>query len=101
MPRVALRCTRATGAVRPSLHIEPAPVVPRRQAGDADEYLPECACVAIADIPRDPVDGQLAELQQFARLANAQPLAIFGRRQAGGLLEAAQECALFQSGSCG
>ena len=42
---------------------EPSPLFGRPQVGDPREHLSGCAGVAIADVPRELIDGQDTELQ--------------------------------------
>lgn len=81
--------------------MEALPIFPRSEPHDPVEYLPEGAGVGIADIPRDALHRQTAELQQLLGLRDPQALRVFGCCETGSLLETAQQRALFQSGLFG
>ena len=72
-------------------------IFPWCQTDDTEEYFSTTSQITIADLPRNRVDRQRAELQQFPRLAYPKPLGIIGRSQTGRLVEPAQKSSLFHT----
>ena len=68
------------------------------QADDPAEDLPERARVRVADVPGDPFDGCLRELQQLTRLSDPKALDVLAGRQPRCLLETPDQRSLLKPG---
>lgn len=78
-------------------HTKTRAVFARRQAGDFLEGGAKSAGVLVTHRPGDVVDSALGELQQFARLADPQVLAVLRRLKPRGGAKTPQERALLQA----